>query len=1276
MGMKAGTVGVIAVALGLAAVGAAVWLLGGSSTAGVARRDSGDAPRAAGPAPADAPAAAAIVAARADDGRVAGGVSLLGRLVRGTPRVPVTGEITVTPPGRPARTEKSGADGRFLIDGLPPGVRVEFTATAEGLLPFRHGGVLLDRVGGLDMGDVVLGIGCAVEVLAVDRGDRPVAGATVTLRRSVQWSASTDWIGWMLGERGKPIAEATASTKADGTAVMDPVPPGSWTVVVQAKGYGTETSAAAFEDGRTVGRVRVVLQPAHALKGTVRHHDGRPAAGIPVIANAVTGNWFADDLERNAVTDAAGAYALEGLRSGENSVAVRPGPDTHCVVGTLQIPEVSVFDIRLQEGITVKGKILDDRSGAPLAGARVSVNLWGGNTGDSASYGRGVSGEDGAYEVKGLQPGHFGGIQARMDGYLDYPDSRKGAMTSEQLAAGAAVERDARLRKGAAVAGRVADAKGTPVAGARVVATSFAPQRGMDTSPPALTAEDGSFRIENLPPGMTLLRVRAEGCAQADYPNNEWEALQQGPAPESCSVKIPEEGEARKDLVVVRGGSVSGAVADRDGKPVPGLQVTVSASKNSVGGGTGTTDAEGKFRLEGVAPGDGLKVSAFGPKSVHGTSDEFSLAEAASADGIRVTVTSGASLAGRLARADGGTLADANLRLVQGAIDPDQPWNWDWQKRSAGSHPVAADGSFRIDGLMAGKYTLLGDAPGAADATSAAVEVAAGEAKEGVDLVLGEEKSISGKVVSEAGEPVAGARISAAQATTRNLYWGGGGQGTVAAVTGADGAFTVGGTGEGSYRVIATAPGLSIESVTVKGGTKDVLLTLKTGGTIAGLVVDESTGEPVADLTINAHPMVQTPESTQMQTTARTGKDGRFTLRDLKPGDWTVTAGATWGSADEYVPKATPNVKVGTADLRIAVARGVAISGSLVDGDGKTVSGQFGINAVGVSAEGKPDGSRQRYAQTDGDGTFRLPGLKPGAYDLQVNSWGGTGGEGWAPASRKGVMAGTDGVTIVMRRGAAITGKILDEEGKPWSKEGYLTVTLSGEGSQMQTSWGQVQEDGTFATQPLESGKNYDLSVQGTTQGLLVGARGVAAGSKDVVVRATKGGSLSGTVVDEEGKPVAKCPVRARGEGLSQQTAGAMAWGQTGDDGRFTISGLVDARYKVTGGGGNSDWMGTTLAESFTAGSEGLVIQVKKGLVLSGRLVDASGNPVKPQALSLLREGGSDEDSLWGQVADDGAFTFKGLSAAKYRVRAYMGDGWKECGTFEAPASGVTATLP
>jgi len=1273
--MRGRTVGAVAAVLGLAAVGGAFWLLSGGPEVSPRVRDADSPARERAPAAAESVEAAPVAAAPVEEGP-RGGVAVLGRLVRGTPRVPVVGEVSVTAPGRPARTAKAGADGRFLVDGLPPGGRVDLVATSEGLLPARHGGVLLDRRGALDLGDVVLGEGSPVQVLAVDRADRPVAGATVKIRRSTVWRASTDWTAWVLGDRPKPTDEATATTGLDGTAVLPRVPPGGWSVVVEAKGYGAETGSVTVEEGREIGRVRVVLLPAHALRGTVRHHDGKPAAGAVVIANALTANWFADAGRIEAVADALGAYAMEGLRQGEIQVAVRPSADVQNSVGTVQVPEVAVYDIRLQEGITVRGKVSDDASGAPLAGARVSVSLWGGTGGDMGSQGRGSTGEDGAYEVRGLQPGNFGGIQARLEGYLDFPDGRaRGAMASEQVGPGIVLERDARLRKGAAVAGRVADAKGTPVAGARVTATAFAQNRGMDVSPPSLTAEDGTYRIENLAAGPVLLKVHAEGCAQADYPANEWQALQQGPAPEACTATVPDSGEVRKDLVIVRGGAVTGSVSDRDGKPAPGLQVTVSSSKNSVGGGTGTTDAEGKFRLEGVAPGDGLKVSAWGPKSVHGTSDEFSLGESGSVEGIRVTVTPGATIAGRVSRADGGSMADGTLRLVQGVLDTDQPWDWDWQRRSATAQPMAADGTFRIDGLMAGKYTLIAAAPGAAETLSPGIEIAAGETKEGVEVVVSEEKAIAGRVITEAGEPVAGARISAERVRSRQVFWGPGHTGPVVAITGPGGEFTVAGTGEGEYKISAAAPGLSTETVQAKGGARDVTITMKAGGSIAGLVVDEATGEPVADLLAQAQPTVQSPTGPQ-GTTSKTGKDGSFLLRDLKPGNWNVIAGATWGSEGEHVPKTVASVKVGTQDLRIAVARGLAISGSVVDGEGKPVTGQLGVNAQGVDADGKPDHSRQRWTQTEGGGTFRLGGLKPGAYDVHVQHWGGPGGEGFAPAVRKGVAAGTEGVVVTVTRGAPITGRVVDEEGRPWSKSGWISVTVSGETTGSQVSWGQVQPDGSFSTQALDAGKTYDLSVQGGQGGLLVHARGIAGGSKDVVLRATKGLSISGRVTDEEGGPVKGVYVRARAEGVSPNSPGAQSGASTAEDGTFTISGLVDAKYRLVAGGMNSDWMPSPKSEPLAAGSEGIALKVRKGVALSGKLVDASGNPVKPQAFGVVPEGGSDEDTSWGSVAEDGTFTVKGLAPGRVRVRAWLGDGWKECGTFDAPATGVVATVP
>jgi protocatechuate 3,4-dioxygenase beta subunit len=1271
--MRGSTVAAAGGALLIAVGGVAWWLLAGGPAAPTGAPPAAEdaaRPDAAPAGPEDAPASEAAAPAP-----VPRGVAAMGRLVRGRPPVPVRGQVTVTAPGAAPRTAASGADGRFLVEGIPPGVPVALAAVVEGLLPARYPRLLLQRSGVTDLGDIQVGEGRDVEVAVVDRADRPVAGAVVRIARTGIWRSSFDWVEVTLDPPPRPASEVEAATGPDGRATLRSVPPGSWSVTAEAKGYGTETTAVAVDETRETGEVRILLLPSHPLRGTVTRADGEPAAGVVVIASSATGSWFSDAGRVEATTDAAGAYALEGLREGANQVAVRTSADARSGVGTVRVPEVPVFDIRLAGEVTLRGRVLDAATSAPLEGARVTASLWDGSSGDASSLGRAVSAADGSWEVRGLQPGNFNGIAVRMEGYLQFPHAgAKQDRTVQRIEAGTVREEEARLRKGAAVAGKVVDAKGTPAAGARVVALSFALSRGVDTSAPAVVGADGSYRIENLDETATILQVQGEGFSQPDFPRDYWTALQQGTAPESCSLRMPAEGEATKDLVVVRGASVSGTVTDREGKPVRGLTVTASASKNSVGGGDGSTDEAGAFRLEGVAPGDGLVVSAWGPKGVHGTSEPFSLAEGGAAEGIRVTVAPGASLAGRVTRADGGALADCRLRLAAGAFDPQNPWNWQWQERQAKAHAVAADGSFRIEGLREGTYSLLAEAPGAASFRGEKIELAPGEAKEGVEVPLGAEAVLAGRVVLESGEPVAGARLAADEMARRQVMYGQG-RGEVVAISGPGGEFRIGGRGEGSWVITAEAPGFPPESATVKSGTRDAVITLRAGGSITGFVVDESTGAPVPDLPVSANPMVWTAGGPQPKT-ATTGKDGSFAIRDLKAGEWNVVAGQSWGSQGEFVPKSVPNVRTGTADLRIAVGRGLAIEGTLVDEAGKPVQGVLGVQVLGTQADGTPDWPRQRWIQSEGDGTFRAPGLAPGTYSISVNPAYGGAGAAYAPATVRGVDAGTKGVTVVLRRGSPISGRVLDEEGKPWSRGGHLIVAASGEaaaGSQLNAP---IQPDGSFTTPALDPAKTWDLLVSNTPGAAGAVARGVAAGAKDVVLRVEKGGTISGRVEDEAGNPVQKVHVVARAEGAVPGAPGSQAWAQTDASGTFAAKGLGEYRFRVTAGGWNSDWILSAAPETVAPGATDLVLRVRKGVSLSGRIVDDAGSALKPQGLLLIPEGTRDDDGSWAHIADDGSFTAKGLPPGKVRLRAYGGAGWKECGSFEAPAAGVVVTVP
>ncbi len=139
-----------------------------------------------------------------------------------------------------------------------------------------------------------------------------------------------------------------------------------------------------------------------------------------------------------------------------------------------------------------------------------------------------------------------------------------------------------RLARGHSLAGRVLDARGDPVAGARVLAG-----QGLDGAPAAAafraTADGlGRFRFPALPSGEVWLRVSRNG-----------NAVVRGPR-----VRIPFAGEI--DIVLRPGGVLAGTVYDADtGRPVEGALVLA----RGVGDAESVTDAEGRYSIEELPEG-------------------------------------------------------------------------------------------------------------------------------------------------------------------------------------------------------------------------------------------------------------------------------------------------------------------------------------------------------------------------------------------------------------------------------------------------------------------------------------------------------------------------------------------------------------------------------------------------------------------------------------------------------------------------------------------------
>jgi hypothetical protein len=191
-------------------------------------------------------------------------------------------------------------------------------------------------------------------------------------------------------------------------------------------------------------------------------------------------------------------------------------------------------------------------------------------------------------------------------------------------------------------------------------------------------------------------------------------------------------------------------------------------------------------------------------------------------------------------------------------------------------------------------------------------------------------------------------------------------------------------------------------------------------------------------------------------------------------------------------------------------------------------------------------------------------------------------------------------------------------------------------------------------------------------------ATGVAPGAKDVILRMSKGGSISGKVVDDAGNAVPKnVTVHAMAEGGTQPgQQGTQAWGQTKDDGTFVIEGLGEFKFKVRAGGTNSEYAQTTAEGSFSPGATDVVVKVKLGVTMTGRLVNSAGDAFQAQSFMGTPEGVEGAQPSYTRVGEDGAFTLKGLTPGKVRLKAWSGKEWTDLGVFEAPATGLTVTMP
>jgi protocatechuate 3,4-dioxygenase beta subunit len=274
--------------------------------------------------------------------------------------------------------------------------------------------------------------------------------------------------------------------------------------------------------------------------------------------------------------------------------------------------------------------------------------------------------------------------------------------------------------------------------------------------------------------------------------------------------------------------------------------------------------------------------------------------------------------------------------------------------------------------------------------------------------------------------------------------------------------------------------------------------------------------------------------------------------------------------------------------------------------------------------------------------------------------------------------------------GLAVRGVVLDESGAPVENARLHIFVSDGVVSDS------TNKDGTFALTGLVPGK-YQIDVN-VTRGPSV-VTDVTVGSSDltdVKIVIPNGGAIDGSVVDEDGAPVAGVEVDVSGNDGGASTT-------TRDDGTFTTqrSELRPGSYRVSvarnymglrapgeTGDGKLEVPATVKAGQTTHVK--LKVEREKG-VIRGNVVDSSGKPVTDAFVAAQRESESPAASESGQKREmqwlewgrepaltdqDGKFMIDKLADGSYFVRAYRRGGGDAIVEHIKIGATVTITIP
>ena len=583
----------------------------------------------------------------------------------------------------------------------------------------------------------------------------------------------------------------------------------------------------------------------------------------------------------------------------------------------------------------------------------------------------------------------------------------------------------------------------------------------------------------------------------------------------------------------------------------------------------------------------------------------ISVAEGSTTSGINFSLTTGGRITGTLTNVSTGALVSGVSVSVYNSSGV--------FVKSAASN---TSGVYTVSGLTGGSYfAVIGSATGFIGqlyqnkpcpslscfvTNGTPIGVTLGQTTSGINFALSTGARISGRVFDETtGTGIASATVQIFNSSGTSI---------TSTTTDASGNYSVSGFPTGVYLAavsnsagyvnelfndIQCMPGCAATSGTLIQATDGQTTTgidfaLRPGGRITGVVTDELTGAPLANVSVQA-----VAATGVGLTSATTGADGRFTVSGLFTGNYYLRTTNSLGYVNERsggdVCLSTCTVTAGvaiavvqgntTSGADFALRPGARITGTVID-----ATTSLGVTNITVQVYDAA-GILAASANPTSGGVYSVLGLPGGAYYARTNF-----GSAYAHELYQEQVCGTNcvvttGTPIVLQDGQTLaginfslaqlgllTGRISDAQTGAALTDAFVRV-FNVAGTQAASAFTNVNNGtysillpaGTYFVQVTDTGyvgQNYDktecfLALCPPTSGTAVTV--VEAQSRTVDVALSRGRSLNVTVTDS----LTSAPVVSAAVQLITAAGTFASSASTDATGRTTVSGLIDGTYYI-----------------------------------------------------------------------------------------------------------------